>query len=83
MDNRITLTIKSTSGELKDQFNTHQPLHALKREVMGRLHIDPSQANSYGLVYNGQELDEGKTLQELGIPDGAILLLVLKSAVVV
>ena len=77
MDNRITLTIKSILNEVKDQFDTGQPLRALKEEAMGRLHIDSSQATSYDLYNSGkldesgrmQKLDEGKTLQELEIPD--------------
>lgn len=82
-DNQVTLTIQSTSGELTDQFGVKQPLHGLKREVMARLRIDPSQANSYRLVHVGNELDESKTLEDLGIPDGATLLLVLVGAIVV
>jgi len=83
MDNRITLTIQSTSGELTDEFNIKQQLHAMKSEIMARLSIDPSQANSYRLVYEGDELDESKTIEELAIPEGATLLLVLVGAVVV
>ncbi len=80
---RLTLTIQSTSGSFTDQFNANQPIHAVKTVAMTRLHIDPSQANSYRLVYNGNQLDENKTLAELAIPDGATLLLVLIGAVVV
>lgn len=83
MANRITITIQSTSGQITEQFNTNQPVHAIKHEAMGRLHVDPSQAGSYRLVLNGNELDENKTVAELGIPDGATLLLVLIGAVVV
>lgn len=83
MANRITITIQATSGQIKEQFNTNQPLHAVKREAMAKLHIDPSQAESYRLVFNGNDLDENKTLGEAGVPDGATLLLVLVGAVVV
>ena len=81
--NRITLTIQSTSGEFTDEFNTNQPVQAVKTVAMARLNIDPSQAGSYRLVYDGNELDENQTLGELGIPDSATLLLVLIGAVVV
>ena len=83
MDNKVTLTIQSTSGSLTDEFNTNQPLHAVKRQAMARLEIDPSQADSYQLVHDNNMLDESQTLEDLNIPDGATLLLVLKSAVVV
>ena len=83
MGNRVTLTIQSTAGELTEQFSVNQPIHALKREVMARLALDPSQANSYRLVHDSRELGEDETLEGLGIPDGATLLLVLVGAVVV
>lgn len=81
--NRITITIETTSGSLTEEFNTNIPLHAVKQRAMAQLGIDPSQADSYQLVLGDNMLDESKTLEELGIPDGATLLLVLKSAVVV
>jgi hypothetical protein len=83
MAERITITIQSTSGQITEQFNANQPVHAVKREAMAKLHIDPSQAGSYRLVLNGNELDENKTLGEVGVPNGATLLLVLVGAVVV
>lgn len=83
MDNKITVTIQSTSGQITEKFNINQPLHAIKREAMARIGIDPSQAGSYRLVFNGVELDESKTLGEAGITEGATLLLVLVGAVVV
>lgn len=83
MADRITINIQSTSGQISEQFNTNQPLHAVKREAMAKLHIDPSQAGSYRLVLNGSELDENKTIGDAGIEDGATLLLVLVGAVVV
>lgn len=82
MENRITITIQSTSGNLTREFNVNQPLHAVKRESMAELKLDPSQAGSYKLVMNGNELDENLTVGGAGLVDGAILLLVLVSAVV-
>jgi hypothetical protein len=83
MAERITITIQSTSGQITEQFNANQPVHAVKREAMAKLHIDPSQAGSYHLVLNGNELDESKTLTEASVPNGTTLLLVLGGAVVV
>jgi hypothetical protein len=42
---------------------------------MARLNIDPSTAKHYELVYQGNPLPEDKTLKELGIPNGARLIL--------
>jgi hypothetical protein len=83
MAERITITIQSTSGQITEQFNANQPVHAVKREAMAKLHIDPSQAGSYNLVLNGHELDEKKTLSEAGVSNGNTLLLVLGGVVVV
>jgi hypothetical protein len=42
---------------------------------MGKLKLDPSMADKYVLVFNGKALNEESTLADLGIPDGAVLLL--------
>lgn len=73
--NRITLTFSTNAGDLKDDFSTNQPLHATKREVMARLKLDPSQADQFIVTLNGNTLDEQKTLAELGIPSGSVLIL--------
>lgn len=83
MADQITLTIQSTSGEITHQFHGNQPIHAVKTIAMAQLHIDPSQAGQYRLVFEGNELDESKTLDEARVPDGATLLLVLIGATVV
>jgi hypothetical protein len=74
-DNRITLTIVSSSGDLEDEFPVKQKIQALKTSVMGRLNIDPDESEEYQLVYDGDPLASGKTLEELDIPDGAELVL--------
>lgn len=73
--NRIDLVIVSSSGDLEDSFPANQKINALKTSVMGRLEIDPSKAKQYQLVYDGDPLPENKTLDELGIDDGAELVL--------
>ena len=83
MADRITITIQSTSGQITEQYNVNRPLHAMKHEAMAKLNLDPSQAESYRLVLDGNELDENKTITEANIADGATLLLVLVGAVVV
>lgn len=78
---RIHLTIGTTAGDLEDDFSLHQKLFALKREVMGKLKLDPSQADDFDVTLDGQILDENKTLEELGIPEDSILVIERKDAI--
>jgi hypothetical protein len=72
---RITLTIISESGDVEDEFTVNKKIGALKKEVMGRLNIDPSGADEYRLVYDDNPLNEDQTLDDLDIPDEAQLFL--------
>jgi WXG100 protein secretion system (Wss), protein YukD len=72
-NNRIRITFSTTAGDLEEDFPVNQPLMALKREVMARLKLDPSQAEQFVVVLNGNPLDEAKTLGELGIAAGSVL----------
>lgn len=72
---KVRLIFSTTAGDLEEDFPTNQPLHALKREVMGRLQLDPSQADEFTVTFEGNLLDESKTLAELGLQDNAVLLI--------
>jgi hypothetical protein len=74
-ENLVVLVIVSSSGDIEDDFPANQKVQALKTSVMGRLEIDPSKAKQYQLVHDGDPLPENKTLAELGIDDGAELVL--------
>lgn len=74
-DNLVELVIVSSSGDLTDEFPFNQQVDALKTSVIGRLEIDPSKAKQYQLVHDGEPLPGNKTLDELGIEDGAELVL--------
>ena len=74
-DNRIELTFSSTAGDLTDSFPLNQPLHSLKKEVMGRLKLDPSQADQFVVTFEGSPLDESKKLSELGLKSGNVLVI--------
>lgn len=78
---RIHVTFSTTAGDLEDDFAVNQPLHALKREVMGRLKLDPSQADQFLVTLDGNTLDESKTLAELNVPENAVLVLERREAV--
>ena len=69
----LNLKIESTSGTIEKKFNDNMPAKAVKIAAMGQLHIDPSTEGNFALLLNGEQLDENKTLKELGIPDGATL----------
>ena len=70
---KVHVTFSTTAGDLEDGFPANQPLHALKREVMARLKLDLSKADEFVVVFQGNPLDETKTLGELNIPDNAVL----------
>ena len=74
---RIELTIESTSGAITEEFNPNQKIHAVKVTSMAKLHIDPSTADNYRLSIKGQTepLPEDKSLEDLGIINGTILVL--------
>lgn len=72
---KIHLTISSANGDWEDDFPKNQPIHALKTKAIAHFHMDPSQADQFILTYDGLTLDETQTLAELGIPDGAIIIL--------
>lgn len=79
--NTITLTFSSTAGDLEDEFPSNQPLGATKKAVMGRLNLDPSQADEFIVVKDGNPLDESKTLKELNLSSGDVLTIERKEVV--
>ena len=74
-DRRIRLVISTNAGDLDEEFSVNQPLAAIKRQAMARLKLDPSQAEEFALVLDGQVLDEASTLNDLGIESGTVLTL--------
>lgn len=78
---KMHLIFSTTAGDLEDDFPVNQPLHALKREVMGRLQLDPRQADQFIVTLEGNPLDESKTLAELGVPEHAVLVIERREAV--
>jgi hypothetical protein len=74
-ETKIHITFSTTAGDLEDEFPLNRPLHALKREVMGRLRLDPSQADQFVVTLDGNTLDETKKLGELGLQANAVLVI--------
>jgi hypothetical protein len=81
VDNKIRLTFATTAGDYEDEFPANQPLHAVKKTVMAKLRLDPSQADDFVVTLNGNVLDEQKTLRDLGLADGIVLTLERKGVV--
>lgn len=70
---KVHVTFSTTAGDLEDDFPANEPLHALKRQVMARLKLDVSKADEFVVVFQGNPLDESKTLADLNVPDNAVL----------
>jgi hypothetical protein len=80
----MTLTIESASGTLKDEkYNINEPVRAVKVSAMAKLHIDPATADNYKLVYQGNQLPDDQKIGQVGLPDGATLVLTPTGATVV
>ncbi len=78
---KIKLVFATTAGDLEDEFSPNQPLHAVKREVMARLKLDPSQADQFVVTRDGNALDESKTIGELHLTDCVVLTIERKEVV--
>jgi hypothetical protein len=79
----LNLTIESATGTIEHKYNANEPVKAVKISAMGQLHLDPSTAGNFVLLFNGVQLDENKTLEELKIPNGATLRLAPLKTVVI
>ena len=73
--NKINLTISSANGDWENNFSKNQPIHAIKTRSIAHFQMDPSQSDQFIMTYDGLTLDESRTLSELSIPDGAIIIL--------
>jgi hypothetical protein len=67
--NKISLTIVSGSGDVEDSFPADMTVGALKQKVMNQLNIDPSTAEEYRLVHDGDPLPANKHLEDVDLPD--------------
>ena len=72
---KITLVFTTTAGNLKDSFPVDEHLYAVKHNVMKRMELDPAKAGEFVVTLDGKTLDQGETLEQLGLCDGAVLTL--------
>jgi hypothetical protein len=71
--NKVTLTVETLSGSFSDEFNVHQTLEHVTRAAMKELAIVQRPNERWVLKYGERELTLSQTIQEAGLPDGAVL----------
>jgi hypothetical protein len=79
---QITLTIRTVEGEQwTDRFNIHETIGNLVRRSLAHFAIQPPPGVVYHLLYQGRTLDDSKTIEQEGLPNGATLLLATEAQV--
>jgi hypothetical protein len=71
----MKLTFNTSAGNIEDDFPVERPLSSVKLDVMSRAHLEPNQADQYIIACDGATLDESKTLSDLSLSEGALLIL--------
>ena len=67
------LIFATTAGDLEESFPVNEHLHAVKCAVMERLGLDPAKVDEFVVADEGNILDQGETLEQLGLADGTVL----------
>ena len=77
----ITWGIMGGTGNVTDEYPVKAPLGAAKVIAMAVMDgVSPGDAGNYDVMdMNGNKLDESKSLEELGITNGARLMLKAKA----
>ena len=72
---RLTLTVKSTSGQFTHEFNADNRAEKVLAEAIHKLHLDPNPAVAYVLKRerDGLVLNLSERLGEQGIDDGDVI----------
>ena len=76
-NNKITLTVKSTSGTFTDDFNVNNKAERVFDEALRRFKLVQGAGASYVLVreQDRRQLALGEKIEDLGLADGDVLLL--------
>jgi hypothetical protein len=72
-ETKVSLVFATTAGDAEESFPIHMHLHAVKILVMKRLSLDPQKADDFVVARDGDVLDQGESLEQLGLTDGAVL----------
>lgn len=76
-DNKVTITVKSTSGQFTDEYNVNNKAQKVFDEALRRFKLAQGSGASYVLVREAdrQQLALGEQLEDLEVRDGDVLLL--------
>jgi DUF4097 and DUF4098 domain-containing protein YvlB len=75
MSKKIALVFATTAGDVKESFPLSEHLYVVKQAVMKRLELDPHKVDEFVVTLNGKPLDQGETLEQLGLADGTVLII--------
>jgi hypothetical protein len=76
--NEIHLVVQTLSGTFEGDFNIHQKLQQVVDTAFRALHIEPSPGDQWELRYRDTVLALDHSIQDAGLPDGAVLKLAPK-----
>jgi hypothetical protein len=71
--NKIELTVVTTSGTVKDEYNIHQHLQQVVQHVWRELRIEPAPGEQWELKYGDTVLVLSDTIEQARLPSGARL----------
>jgi hypothetical protein len=71
--NQVTLKVQTLSGTFEHTFNIHQKLQLVIDKTFEALNLQPAEGEVWELRYGNQVLDPNQTIQDAGIPSGAVL----------
>jgi len=69
----MRMTFNTPQGSVEDNFESDQPLRALKAAVLARLNLPSEWVDQYIVACEGQTLEEEKSLKELGLAESSTL----------
>ena len=76
--NQVRLTVVTLSGNYSDTYNRHQKLDHVVSTTLKELGVQPPPGEVWILTYNGDILDQSRTIESYQLPDGAVLQLAAK-----
>lgn len=75
VDKKITITFTNSAGDYTNDFPENQPLKAAKVKAITEIGLDASAADQFAVYLRDEELNESKSLSELGLKDGIVLMI--------
>ena len=78
-DHKLRLTFVVTGQPVPKEVPGAMPIHAAVSQVLAETKNTGQPASNWILTYDSKELDQSKTFEAAGIPDGAKLYLTIRS----